>query len=194
VTFNPLHRQPIVEHISAHILHDPSVNRSSKPCGLCLQLVPLCKIVLKKGKGQAGNLAIDMKASTCPNLVRFSIAVATVCSNSSPCTNHPFICPHCDDSEPHSVVWSYNFRFHLLHRHPRVSTEDYNNIIVLTKLEKEKMKRTWTRHLVQQNVHQKSQCAPLVISEMYRSCLVLKCIFTFYFNLNNNSTYTQTPK
>ena len=72
--------------------------------------------------------------------------------------------------------------------------EDYNNIIVLTKLEKEKMKHAWTCRLVQQNVHQKLQCAPLVILEMHRSRLVLKCIFTFYFNLNNNSTYTQTPK
>ena len=143
MTFNPLHRQPIVEHISAHILHNPSVNRSSKLCGLCLRCMPLCKIVWKKGKGQAGKLSINIEASTCLNLVRLSIAVAAVYSDSSPCTNHPIICPLCDNSEPHSVVWLYNFQFHLLHRYPRASMEDYNNILVLMKLEKERMKRTW---------------------------------------------------
>src|SRR5712691_8362546 len=107
VTFNPSLRQRIVEHISAHILHDPSVDCLSEPCGLCLQPAPLCKIVLKKVKGQKGNLTIDMKASSCANLVKFSIAVATECSDSSPCTNRPIVCPHCDGSgsESSPVVW-----------------------------------------------------------------------------------------
>ena len=83
VTFNPSLRQCILEHIGAHILHDRSVDRLSEPCGLCLRPAPLCKIVLKKGKGQMGNLAIDMKASLCPNLVKFSIAIAAECSDIS---------------------------------------------------------------------------------------------------------------
>ena len=155
--------------------------------------MPLCKIVLKKGKGQAGKLSIDMEASTCPNLMRLSITVAAVCSDSSPCTNHPMICPLYNDSELHSVVWSYNFRFHLLCRHPRVSMEDYNDIIVLTKLEKERMKHTWTCHRMQQKAHWKLQRTPLVILEMHRSCLVLECMFIFYFNLNSSLTCTQIP-
>ena len=52
----------------------------------------LCRVVLKKGKGQTGNLAIGMKVSSCPNLVKFSIAVAAECSDISPCTNRPIIC------------------------------------------------------------------------------------------------------
>jgi len=182
-----------VKHIGAHILHDPSVNHSSEPCGLCLRPTPLCKIVLKKGKGQAGKLSIDIEASTCPNLMRLSIAVVAVCSNSSPCTNHPMICPLCNDSEPHSVVWLYNFRFHLLCRHPRVSMEDYNDIIVLTKLKKERMKCTWTHRRMQWKARRKLQCTPLVISEMHCLHLVLECVFIFYFNLNSGLTCTQIP-
>ena len=180
VTFNPSHRQRIVEHVGAHILYDASVDRHSEPCGLCLRPVPLCKIVLKRTKGHMGNLAIDMKASSCPNLVKFSLAIAGECSSSSPCTNRPIICPHCHDFESRSpVIWSYNFRFHLLHKHPRVSFEDHTDILTLTKLEKDGMKRVWEHHLKQRKVHRKSQHAPLVISETHRARLVLKYVFLF---------------
>jgi hypothetical protein len=174
VTFDPSLQQRVVEHISAHVLHDSSVDRSSEPCGLCLLPAPLCKIVLKKAKGQVGKLYIDMKESSCRNLVKFSIAVAADCSDSSPCTNHPILCPHCDDS---AVVWSYNFRFHLLCKHPRVSLEDHSDILTLTKLEKDGMKRIWEHRLKQRKVHRKSQRAPLVISEAHCSHLVLKSVF-----------------
>lgn len=122
-----------------------------------------------------------MKASSCPNLVKFSIAVATECSDSSPCTNRPIVCPHCDDSESSPVVWSYNFRSHLLRKHTRISLEDHTDILVLTKLEKEGMRRVWEHRLKQRKAHWKSQRAPLVISEAHRSCLVLKYVFLFYF-------------
>ena len=181
VTFNPSLRQRIVEHISAHILHDPSVDRLSEPCGLCLQPVPLCKIVLKKAKGRKGNLAIDMKASSCPNLVKLSIRVATGCSDSSPCTNRPIVCPHCDDSEASPVVWSYNFRSHLLRKHPRISLEDHSDIWVLKKLEKEGMQRVWENRSKRKS-YRKSQCAPLVISETHRLRLVLKCVSLLYIS------------
>lgn len=72
VTFNSLLCQCILEHIGAHILHDPSIDHLSEPCGLCLQPTPLCKIFLKKIKGQKSNLTIDMKVSSCPNLMKFS--------------------------------------------------------------------------------------------------------------------------
>jgi len=97
MTFNPLFQQCIVEHISTHILHDRLVDRPSEPCGLCLQPVPLCKIVLKKAKGQIGNLSINIEARSCPNLVKLSIKIAADCSKKSPCTNHPVVCPYCND-------------------------------------------------------------------------------------------------
>jgi len=189
VTFNPAHRQRIVEHIGAHILYDPSVNRLSEPCGLCLRPAPLCRIVLKKAKGQSGNLSIDMEASSCVNLVKFSIAIATACSDASPCTNHPLVCPYCDDSELGQVVWSYNFRQHLLHKHPRISLDDQGDILRLTNLEKKGMKRIWKSRKKQWKVCQKAQRAPLVISETHCSQLVLRYEFLQYFI--NDSTDAQ---
>lgn len=181
VTFDPSLRQRVVQHIGAHILHDPSVDRSTEPCGLCLQPAPYCKIVLKKSKGQTGNLSINMEKSLCPNLVKFSIAVAAECSDSSPCTNRPIFCPYCDNSESSPVVWSYNFRFHLLCKHPSVPLEDHADILAMTKLEEEGMKRIWQRRLKQRKVRRKSQRAPLAISEAHRSRLVLKYMFLFHF-------------
>jgi len=180
VTFDPSLRQCVVEHIGAHILHDPSVDRSSKPCGLCLQPAPLCKIVLKKAKGKKGKISIDMEESSCPNLVGLSVAVATGCSKSSPCTNHPMHCPHCNRSESSSVVWSYNFRFHLLRKHPRVALETHSDIMVLTKREKDRMKGIWGRRHKQWKACWKSQHAPLVISEAHRSHVVLKCVYILF--------------
>ena len=177
VTFDLAHRLHIVEHIGAHVLYDPSVRRLSEPCGLCLRPAPLCKIVLKKGKGKAGKLAIDMEKSSCPNLVKVSLAVAAQCSYSSPCTNHPIICQYCDASESSPVIWSYNFRSHLLRKHPSISLEHHSDMLVLTKLEKDGMKRAWKRRFKQRKVHQKSQRAPLAISEAHRSRLVLKYVF-----------------
>jgi hypothetical protein len=57
------------------------------------------------------------------------------------------------------------------------------DIWVLTKLEKEGMQHIWEHRFKQQQVHsgQKSQSAPLVISEAHRSRLVLKYVFLFYF-------------
>jgi len=182
VIFNPAHRQKIVEHISAHVLHDPLVDRLSEPCGLCLRPAPLCKIVLKRAKGKTGKLAIDMEESSCANLVKLSIAIAAGYSDGSPCTNHPIICQHCDGSEASPVVWSYNFRSHLLREHPRISLEDHNDILILTKLEREGMKRIWDDRFKQRKARRKSQFPPLVISETYRSCLVFKYVFLFYLS------------
>lgn len=104
LTFNPDYQQYIVEHISAHILHNLSVRHLSEPCGLCLWPVPLCKIVFKKVKGQAGHVTIDMKKSSCPNLVKFSLAATVQCSNLSPCTNHPIVCSYYNASESSLVI------------------------------------------------------------------------------------------
>jgi len=189
VTFNPAHQQHIVEHIGAYILYDPSVNHLSEPCGLCLQPTPLCRIVLKKAKGQSGNLSIDMEVSSYINLVKFSIAIATACSDASPCMNHPLVCPYCNDLELGQVVWSYNFRQHLLHKHPRISLDDQGDILRLTNLEKKGMKHIWKSHKKQWKVCRKAQCTPLGISETHRLQLVLRYKFLQYFI--NDSTDAQ---
>jgi hypothetical protein len=184
VTFNPSHQQRFLEHVSAHILYDKSVDRSLEPCGLCLSPAPLCKFVLTNSKGHAGNVAIDMNTSSCLNLIKISISVAAKCSDASPCTNHPMHCPYCPRSSP--AVWSYNFHHHLLQHHPAVSLKNHNSILILSKLEKEGMKRIWDQRHEQPKAHSKTQHR-LVISETHRSCLVLKYIF---FILIQNDTNT----
>jgi len=180
VTFNPLHRQRFVEHISSHILYDKTVDCSLEPCGLCLSPAPLCKFVLTNGKGRAGNVAIDMNASSCLNLIKISISVVAKCSDASPCTNHPMHCPYC----PHSslAVWSYNLRQHLLRHHPTVSLNKHNSILTLSKLEWDRMKCIWDQRHEQAKARSKTQ-PRLVISETHRSRLVLKYISLFSYKM-----------
>ena len=138
VTFNPLHQQHFVKHISTHILYDKSINHSLKPCGLCLSPAPLYKFVLTNRKGHTGNVAIDINASSCLNLINISISVAAKCSNASLCTNHPMCCPYCPHSSP--GVWSYNFHQHLLQHHPTVALKKHSSILTLSKLERDRIK------------------------------------------------------
>ncbi|KAI0283767.1 hypothetical protein BC826DRAFT_920313 [Russula brevipes] len=152
INFNSSLRQCIVEHIGTHILHDASVDHSSKPCGLCLRPAPLCKINLIKTKGQTGNnLTINMKMSSCPNLVKLSIMTTAKCSDASLCTNHPMRCPYCPKSSP--AIWSYTFRQHILHVHPAVPLEKHRSVWSISKLEKERMKQVWEHRLKQPKVH-----------------------------------------
>jgi hypothetical protein len=172
ITFNSSLRQHIVEHIGAHILHDPSVDRSSEPCGLCLQPAPLCKIILKKVKRGTGRHAIDMQASKCPNLVKFSISIAAKCSESSPCTNHPMRCPYCPKSSP--AVWSYTFQQHLRRVHCKVPLDGHRSVWAISKLEKDGMRRIWDHRLKQPKVRPRTQRTPLVVSETHLARLVLR--------------------
>ena len=126
ITFNTKYRQRIIEHCGAHILFDRSIDRSLEPCGLCLHPAPLCKIYLRKTKGRTGNITIDMRVSSCSNLIKFSITVATQFSDASPCTNHPICCPYCPNSS--LAVWSYTFCKHLTRFYPTVSLEDNKSI------------------------------------------------------------------
>jgi hypothetical protein len=174
ITFDGLLRQHIVEHIGAHILHDPSVDCSSEPCGLCLRPAPLCQIVLKKGKRGTSKLAIDMQASKCPNLVKFSITIAAKCSESFPCTNHPMRCPYCSNSSP--AVWSYTFQQHLRRVHLKVPLDGHRSVWAMSKLEKDGMRHIWEHRLKQPKARLRMQRMPLVISETHISRLVLRYV------------------
>ncbi len=152
------------------------MDHSLESCRLCLSPAPLCKFILTNGKGHARNVTINMNASSCLNLIKISISVVAKCSDASPCTNHPIHCPYCPHSSP--AVWSYNFRQHLLRHHPAVSLNKHNSILTLSKLEKDGMKRVWDQRHKQPEAHSKTLAQPcLMISEMHRSCLVLKSIF-----------------
>jgi len=172
VAFNTKYRQRVIEHSGAHILFDHSIDRSLEPCRLCLCPAPLCKIYLRKTKGHTGNIVIDTRASTCSNLIKFSIAVAAQFSDASPCTNHPMCCPYCPSSSP--AVWSYTFHKHLIRFHPTASLEDNERIWEVSSLEEERMKQTWNDRLMQPKAHQRTQRPPLVISETHCMCVVLR--------------------
>jgi hypothetical protein len=60
----PKQPQRVLEHMAAHILFDSSIDRSSEPCGLCLQPSPLCVYYLKKGKGAGTSEQVDVVKST----------------------------------------------------------------------------------------------------------------------------------
>ena len=172
---HPVHQQCVIEHIAAHILHDDLVDHSSEPYRLCLRPLLLCKIMFKTTKGWKGHVAIDIKLSLCPNLIKFSITNAAACSESSPCTNHPMRCPYCPKSNP--AVWSYNFRHHLLCVHPSIHLGNHKAVWAPLKLEKDGMKHIWQHWHKQPKPHQRAQRPPLVISETHHTHLVLRYIF-----------------
>ena len=131
-------------------------NRSFQVRTRSIEMHNICKCrlhcsenrALMKTKGRTGNLAIDMKTSSCPNLVKFSITTAAKCSEASPCTNHPMHCPYCPKSSP--VVWSYTFCQHLLRFHPSIPLDKHRSVWTLSKLEKDRMKQVWENRLSSQ--------------------------------------------
>src|SRR6267154_4764660 len=167
-----MYQQQVIEHIGAHILYDNLVDSSSEPCRLCLRPVPLCKIILKIAKGRMGNVAINMKLSSCPNLIKFSIANAAACYKTSPCTNHPLKCPYCPKLNP--VVWSYNFHHHLLRFHPSIGLGEHKSLWTPLKLEKDGMKRIWQQWHKQSKPHLRAQRPALIILETHRTHIILR--------------------
>jgi hypothetical protein len=146
VTFNTKYRQCIIKHSGAHILFDHLIDCSLEPCRLCLHPVPLCKIYLRKTKGRTGNIAINTRASTCSNLIKFSITVVAQFSNASPCTNYPMCYPYCPSSSP--AVWTYTFREHLIQFYPTASLKDNESIWAVSGFKEERMKKTWNNQLM----------------------------------------------
>ncbi|KAF8229960.1 hypothetical protein L208DRAFT_1284172, partial [Tricholoma matsutake] len=101
--FLPCSVQRVLEHMSTHILFDPSVDQSAEPCGLCLCPLPLCIYYLKRGKGVAASEQVNFAASVCPNKIPFSYAVAAISTASSPSLNIHMCCPICPVAAP--CVW-----------------------------------------------------------------------------------------
>jgi hypothetical protein len=134
-----------IQHLSAHILFDHSVNIDplQEPCALCFHPAQICKIYLKKGKGKEGGLAIDCSKSLCPNIVNFKYKIAAELTKSLPCSNIPLICPLCSKTAP--AVWRYNFKHHIKETHPSVSPDvDYlRQLWALSSFESNQMHNIW---------------------------------------------------
>ncbi|KAJ7808367.1 hypothetical protein B0H14DRAFT_2252347, partial [Mycena olivaceomarginata] len=137
-----VHPQTILAHIGAHILHDPTVDLSTQPCGLCLRPWPMCQFFLKKSSSAANTLTLNMAISRgCSNLVYFSYGTALVSKDSSPSSNVPLKCPLCGPKEP--AIWRYCFKEHLIQLHPDVGLVKYSHLWELSEAEKTAMKDVW---------------------------------------------------
>lgn len=160
--------QRVIEHMSAHILRDPSVKSLDEPCGLCLRPYPLCKFYLKKTKGASGGLTVDKKRSECKYSIKFYYHTASKTTSSSPCSNVPLVCPLCPKSSP--AVWKYNLRAHFVRCHPaHVSKKQYSVLWEIRAFERQEMDKIWSRRhkQVQKSCNEPGQ--QLVISESHIS-------------------------
>ncbi|KAJ7927902.1 hypothetical protein B0H13DRAFT_2552011 [Mycena leptocephala] len=145
------HPQSIIAHIGAHILHDPTIDRSTEPRGLCGRPSP-------------------MSSSGCPNLTkRFSVGAASKSIANSPCSNAPLKCPGCSKKDP--AVWRYNTKFHLMRHHPEVSLPKYAHLWELGTSELAGMKMIWNKRTERKTV--KKSKSTLTISAAHSSRLAL---------------------
>lgn len=108
-------------------------------CPLCFGPVALCEVYLESGQPRVV-CAMYTPTSNAFNLgysLKFSMAPMKKISASSPCTNHPIVCPvchpdladksHCIDTEgpvsrkkkvlKRPAVWKYNMRLHFKQKH-----------------------------------------------------------------------------
>jgi hypothetical protein len=180
ITLDLSQGQRILEHIGAHILFDPKVDRTSEPCFLCLRPAPLCQFFLTKGKGARGSPKIDQsRSSGCPMRLKFSYSVAAKSSASSPCSNVPVQCPLCPKSAV--AVAKYNLKAHLLKAHPNVPVNNYESQWKLSSFEHAEMKNIWAkRQEVSVKRPKRSNIAPLVVSDAHRSGNPARYVFWDY--------------
>ena len=168
VTLDTSQGQRVLEHIGAHILHDPHIAKSMPLCGLCLRPAPLCQYFLKKGKGAAGKLTVDhAKSNGCLMKTKFSYSIAAESTSSSPCSDVPMICPLCSKTEP--AVWRYFLKIHFQEKHPNTPSERYAHLWALSKFEEIEMKDIWKKRFKTMKRSRKSKLPPLVISEDHRA-------------------------
>ena len=112
----------LLAHVAAHVLYDSSINQEDEPCGLCLLLAPLCRIVLRRYKK---SFTINYANSTCEQLLKFSYAATSQPSASNPCTNVPVKCLQCPKGS--NMVWKYNMASHYLKKHsPSMPSREFN--------------------------------------------------------------------
>ncbi|KAF4596881.1 hypothetical protein EYR40_007427 [Pleurotus pulmonarius] len=168
----------VLEHMAAHILFDTRVIASTQPCGLCLRPAPECCFYLKKGKGTAAGIQVDIERSTCANPMNFSYSVASVWTEQSPCTNVPVRCPECIKTNKFAPgVWRYNMVHHMRERHSYVTVAEYDPTWTVDKSEREGLRGIWNnRHKKKQTRKAKTSKRTMVISDAHRTSNILRCV------------------
>lgn len=162
-----------LNHMGAHILHDPTLDRSIERCGFCLRPSPTCVIKLQRSNKK---FRIDMVHSTCIRLEKFSYARAAESTTSTPCTNVPLLCPLCLQNKP--AVWKYSFEAHLQTCHPTVDRAPYEKLYTIPSSEVKQMQAVYRSR---RNVPQKRNRKPstLKISEARSTRMALYVNLSF---------------
>jgi hypothetical protein len=161
--------QCMLAHIGSHVLHDPSVDRSQEPCGLCLCAASFCSIYLTRHTRRTSQWALKYgRTVPCPNATPFSYAVAMSSSKALPCSNVPLVCPYCLEGSP--AVWCYNMLQHLRCRHSSIDPAKHIDLWNLTPEEEEAMAVIWKTRFKQPKRRGKGkQKVPLKLSEAHCS-------------------------
>jgi hypothetical protein len=173
VQLNRSNGQRVLEHMGAHILFDNNVGRSQERCGLCLRPSPMCRLIVKKGRGANASPRLDVEGSTCINLFRFNYATAARSSEGSPCSNIPINCPLCPQKS--SAVWTYYLHAHFREQHKLASQAQFPIHIQLSKSEEHGMRQVWEQRFVTRKPRNHNKKAALVLSEAHSSRSALRC-------------------
>ena len=104
-------KKKLRHHIMQHVHIWKDIAQNSKLCGFCGFVGCEIGLIVSSGKGQQKNWSIDF--SGCKYGVSFSIGC--VSSSSSPSSNKPVFCPHCENK---FVLWSDNLQCHYDQKHP----------------------------------------------------------------------------
>ncbi|KAF8176492.1 hypothetical protein BJ912DRAFT_857405 [Pholiota molesta] len=174
--------QRVLEHMAAHILFDPKIDRSILPCGLCLRPSPACTFYLKKTKG-AKTVQVDEQKSTCANFVSYNYATAEVSSNSSPASNVPMRCPLCVSSAP--AIWRYNLEHHIRIMHKAASPSAHEDLWKLGGEEIMKLKEVWEKRHKGKKVRAGKGPTEFQVSEAHSSRMAGRYVFDkmIYYSL-----------
>lgn len=171
VSLSSLSAPALVKHMSGHILHDPALIGAETPCGFCLSTGSICDISLIV---TSKNTTIDMKSSKCPHLRKLALGAASKFNaTSSPCTNHPTICPLCvpvSISKP-KAVWKYNLRAHIIKVHGTANPDLYTKHFAITEEERILMKAAFKTKPRQS---QKKKTSTLTTSDAHSTRLALR--------------------
>ncbi|KAF6747646.1 hypothetical protein DFP72DRAFT_821447 [Ephemerocybe angulata] len=133
--------QRILEHVGAHILFDPTINRLDNPCGLCLLPPVSCKYFVTRGKGSKATYHVDTKQTTgCARKVNFQYRTAETSTNNSPCSNVPIPCPLCP-GEP--SIWRYNLQSHFVTIHSTEAAAQFRELWDIAEDEMRAMRFVW---------------------------------------------------
>ncbi|KAJ7725135.1 hypothetical protein DFH07DRAFT_946256 [Mycena maculata] len=151
-------------HNGAHILFDPSIQRSDQPCGLCMRPFPMCSFELTKTEASSAVRQVDWRRSKCLNPLTFQMSAAKTSTTNSPCTNHMIICPlQCEQ-----CIWTYNLDAHCLGPpHNLASLHSVPRVYQMAPGEEAAMQKIWDERQMYpkpRNLKNQKGTKPLLIS------------------------------